>query len=396
MDETKIDLYVVARAGRPVWLKQTIESARRLLEPKPRQIHVVSPVGEPGMLDGRGAVGFAAGDIPVLKTLPPAARDGLFRQFLRWAVARFVETPAYMVMDSGSALTAPCKLLDEHGCVLPRENLFHFPDYRMHNWLFGKYPSPGGWFVEPTMVFDRKIVTEILSLIEKRYGNVRWFDAVLNILNGVPNTRFRASQAYGGYLETFHADRLRCHPCEHLRLPAESGACGQAPVITLDSDDPTPAEYEKPVLRMSTLGVNGRFGNQLFQYGFLRLFAQDHGMESQTPPWIGQSLFGHRDRFGPDPLPLWCEQDGEMPADMRRCGPRPAGHELWGYFQHHTSFCKSRQFEFRSLFRPLEHIRAPLDEAIKNLSGPDRTLIGLHLRRGDFTGGPQFLPAPTA
>jgi hypothetical protein len=392
MDAPQFELYVLNRPVPPAWLKRTIDSAAQWLDPKPSRILMVGQCGEANMLDARGAVGFASADIPVLKTLPADRRDETFRHFFRLAVSKFVKTPAYMVMNAGSALFSPCKVFGNGQYLLRRESLFHFPDYRMHNWLFGKYPLPGGWFLPSAMLFDREIVAEIMALVERRYG-LRWFDAVLNILNGVPDTRFNAAQVYGGYLETFHGQTMRSVESDHLRVTTETEPGYSAPVITLNSEDPTPPATDSRVLRMSTLGVNGRFGNQVFQYAFLRLFAKEHGMEAQNPPWIGSTLFGHSDRFSTDPLPLWCENNGELPREMSQCGPRPSSHEIWGHFQQHTSVHQPRHAEFRELFKPIESIRAPLEEAITSLRAGG-TLIGLHLRRGDYVGG-YFWPAPT-
>lgn len=36
----------------------------------------------------------------------------------------------------------------------------------------------------------------------------------------------------------------------------------------------------------------GRFGNNLFTYAFCRAYAENHGLELQTDPWIGQKIFG--------------------------------------------------------------------------------------------------------
>ncbi len=52
---------------------------------------------------------------------------------------------------------------------------------------------------------------------------------------------------------------------------------------------------DHPVLTMSSIGKLGRFGNQLFQYAFLRICAEKSGARVECPPWIGQILFGHKD-----------------------------------------------------------------------------------------------------
>ncbi|MEH7178583.1 hypothetical protein [Neobacillus vireti] len=55
---------------------------------------------------------------------------------------------------------------------------------------------------------------------------------------------------------------------------------------------------EQPIITMSTLGVNGRFGNQLLQYGFLKIYAKVYNLEVLTPKWIGQYLFGQNELHG--------------------------------------------------------------------------------------------------
>ena len=49
------------------------------------------------------------------------------------------------------------------------------------------------------------------------------------------------------------------------------------------------------VLTMSILGKLGRFGNQLFQYAFLRICASQIDARVECPVWVGQYLFGHKD-----------------------------------------------------------------------------------------------------
>ena len=51
----------------------------------------------------------------------------------------------------------------------------------------------------------------------------------------------------------------------------------------------------KEVILMSTLGSNGRFGNQIFQYAFLNIYAKKYDLDIKTPSWIGHDLFGHHD-----------------------------------------------------------------------------------------------------
>lgn len=406
METSGIDLFVLARPGHQSWLRDTIESARRHLRPSPDRVVVVGQPDEPGLaetarrfkadfLDGPGLLGFAPGDIPVLKSWSADRREECFRQFLKWALSSAARGRAYLAMDAGSALLGEREVFDGRRYVLAREDLFHFPDCRMHNWLFGMYPPPGGWFAPPSMVYDKTIVAQMLALIETRYAKIHWYDAVLNILNQVPATRFCAAQAYGGYAQTFHAGMVQFRSCRHARAAGGSADSAEAEMVTRGSGDPPMAPaLAKPILRMSTLGVNGRFGNQIFQYAFTRLFARRHGMEAQIPPWAGSALFGHQDRCGSEPLPLWREENGVLPPEMEELDKPKQSHELWGYFQCHTSFYRAHQAEFRAMFRPLDSIRVPLRQSVERLRSTGKTLVGIHLRRGDYAGG-DFWPAPS-
>ena len=45
-------------------------------------------------------------------------------------------------------------------------------------------------------------------------------------------------------------------------------------------------------IAMSSLGNNGRFANQLFQYAYVRLYALRHGLTPAIPAWEGNQFFG--------------------------------------------------------------------------------------------------------
>jgi hypothetical protein len=149
---------------------------------------------------------------------------------------------------------------------------------------------------------------------------------------------------------------------------------------------------------MSTLGRNGRFGNQLFQYFFLDLIARRTGGVVETPPWIGEELFSlpsrrptagaprriRQDPDDPDPEAVFSQIDGCDDID------------LWGYFQFHTRHLAPHRDRFRALFSPRPALARALDRGLARLAQRGRTLVALHLRRGDYVGGPLFYPAPSA
>ncbi len=152
-----------------------------------------------------------------------------------------------------------------------------------------------------------------------------------------------------------------------------------------------------PVITMSTLGLNGRFANQIFQYAFLKIYSKAHKLSVQTPPWIGQELFGHNDPPISRRLPeVRVESFSDYLAEsLSHESPLPFENvDFWGYFQYHTKFYAPHKEYFRSLFNPVPKVAVKVNEANTILRRRGKTVIGLHLRRNDYGYGPYFI-APT-
>jgi len=146
---------------------------------------------------------------------------------------------------------------------------------------------------------------------------------------------------------------------------------------------------------MSTLGRNGRFANQLFQYAFLRICAGRRGAAVQTSPWAGREIFGFRDPLVDAVAPVVI--DGERAADpelyLNRDDPIGGHVEFRGFFQYDTRHYRPHREYLRRLFRLDPKLRRLFDEVIARLRAPGRPLVALHLRRGDY-GHDQFFRAP--
>jgi Glycosyl transferase family 11 len=167
-----------------------------------------------------------------------------------------------------------------------------------------------------------------------------------------------------------------------------------------------------PVLTMSSLGQLGRFGNQIFQYAFLRICANESGAMVECPPWIGQKLFGHADapisrRLRPaiergefveslfDLIPEFVPyletlaelESSRIGSEALRNAPQNV--HLWGFFQLPTHLLKPHREFFCSLFEPVPEVRAPLDRALESIHSKAKTIVGIHVRRGDFITEPR-------
>ncbi|WP_454021078.1 glycosyltransferase [Azospirillum sp. Marseille-Q6669] len=139
---------------------------------------------------------------------------------------------------------------------------------------------------------------------------------------------------------------------------------------------------------MTTLGGNGRFANQLFQYAFLRLYGLRAGAGIAVPAWEGEGLFGLSDpRPGAEPHPelrFYGFDDDDL-ALWAMDAP-PVGVDFWGYFQEvPESWTRHRDF-LRRLFRLRADWSEPVDAAVAGLRAQGRTLVVLHVRRGDYAG----------
>jgi len=151
---------------------------------------------------------------------------------------------------------------------------------------------------------------------------------------------------------------------------------------------------KKPGISMSTLGTNGRFANQIFQYAFLKVYAKRNNLRVETPEWIGRTIFGCEDPPISRGFPQVYQGSKRHTDDPLVNTSEP--HEsvdFWGYFQYHTSYYRPDKAYFKSLFRPVAAIKKRLDEGLCSLRSMGKTIVGLHLRRGDY-GYAYFFIAP--
>jgi hypothetical protein len=138
---------------------------------------------------------------------------------------------------------------------------------------------------------------------------------------------------------------------------------------------------------MSSLGTNGRFANQLFQYAYVKLYALRHGLNAVIPAWDGRQLFGLDDpfckgttlpelRFGAftdDDRLLWDMDD--PPIDI----------DLWGYFQEIPKCWEQHRSLLRRMFTLSKEFDGGIDAWLRDVTlGGQRTLVAVHVRRADY------------
>ncbi len=142
---------------------------------------------------------------------------------------------------------------------------------------------------------------------------------------------------------------------------------------------------------ISSLERNGGFANQLFQYAFVKLYALRHGVSAAVPAWRGKYLFDLDDpscvdldlpqlrfrAFIDDDRVLW-DRD-EPPIDI----------DLSGYFQEIPKCWRRHRPLLRRMFQLCAAHQSAIDAWHSDVTrGGRRTLVAVHVRRGDYRTQP--------
>ncbi|MBI3513895.1 MAG: hypothetical protein HY060_07525 [Proteobacteria bacterium] len=159
-------------------------------------------------------------------------------------------------------------------------------------------------------------------------------------------------------------------------------------------------EPSSNAVSMQSLGNNGRFANQLWQYAFLHLYGLRNNCRVQTPRWIGQMLYG---LAAEPPNPSFSCQSFTLFTGVERhlwtMAEPPRNIDFWGYFQEVPESWRHHRALLRRLFTPQAMFVELIDRWIKRVVPPDATLVGIHVRRGDYPlfnheSMPWFRPIP--
>jgi hypothetical protein len=157
---------------------------------------------------------------------------------------------------------------------------------------------------------------------------------------------------------------------------------------------PSTPDIGIPALSLSLLGQDGAFGNQIFQYAFAKLYTEKHAMRLELYDWIGRPLFGTMDAPITKFLPFILEIE-YLREDLFSMPPAQLGlrnRDTQGYFQFHTRRFRPYRERFTSLFKPLPRVESAMQILMDDLRARGRTLVALHLRRGDAAAQGRMSP----
>ena len=138
---------------------------------------------------------------------------------------------------------------------------------------------------------------------------------------------------------------------------------------------------------MTSLGKTGLFGNQMFQYLYVKFYALRHCLTAAFPLWQGNHVFDLKDTscaelhlpelsfspFTEDDLVLW--QMAEPPINV----------DLRGYFQEIPVCWRNHRSLVRRMFQVSAEYRRLIDDWRDEVTlAGKRTLVTVHVRRGDY------------
>ena len=147
----------------------------------------------------------------------------------------------------------------------------------------------------------------------------------------------------------------------------------------------TQAEDARPIVQMTRLGRMGRWANMLFQYAFLRVYARRRGARVEVPHWAGRDVYGFDDPRPSRALPEWLEATDPQEQAFPPAGDEVLDHDFVGYGQVHTSwYAPDREFLCSLYSSPVPAVAARMAGPVAALRSRGRTVVGVHLRRGDY------------
>lgn len=150
------------------------------------------------------------------------------------------------------------------------------------------------------------------------------------------------------------------------------------------------------LIRVPRLGRHGRFGNQIFQHAFGRLYARRNQCDLELGWWVGREWFGLEDKpISGIKLPVIREkhEHGEHDAIIPNLKPQPVDCDFEGYFQYRTSYYLADQAGIQSRYRPLPRFEAHVRPLLDRLRSLGHTIVSVHVRRGD-SGRKAFFLSP--
>jgi len=146
-----------------------------------------------------------------------------FQQFIKWAVRKCSLSENYVVLDSDTVFIRPVVLVRNNRFVFHRSGQFHAPYFRTFESLLGYFPERQRSFIVNYMIFNVRIVDEIIAQIEGG-GPRNWYERILDVIDREEISSFSEFETYGYYVSARYPNSFYSEECPNLGVPSERTA----------------------------------------------------------------------------------------------------------------------------------------------------------------------------
>ena len=276
----------------------------------------------------------------------------------------------------------------------------HAPYFNSIEKLLNISKSVNFSFIAQSFVFKKKWINEFIIELETLH-KIPWVQSILEKSDLSHPSGFSEYETLGNWLMSKHKSEIAFNTASWERFG--SSKCGLNGIeefklrqpschfISFESWDGYIGE--KNLVQMSTLGRNGRFGNQIFQYFFLRLIEHELSFEIRFPQWLGNQLFcipSSEELVGttyPIDWGIAAQKTDTPELDLSRIKKlmdlnNTNSLDISGHFHHHTKHLKKYKKLFEETFTLDGHLVKQVQKRLHEI-GSDQ-VIAIHVRAGDY------------
>lgn len=342
------------------------------------------------------------------------------QQLIKLAAIDYLQAEDDRLMLIWDADTVPLKKLNfykDGRCIYFMGSVAHPPYFISLSRILNLSKLANFSFIAQCFVMKKKWIREFISELEELH-KINWFEAILDQSDLSHPSGFSEYETLGNWLMARHKDEIAFNTSKWERLG--SSRCGlknleqyrlSNPNILFISFESWDGQMlDVGLVQMSTLGRNGRFGNQIFQYFFLRLVHYKLAYEVRNSRWIGEKLFGLEgskellnSTFPVDWQPV-AQRNDTPETDLQRIEFLMNRNntnclDISGYFHYQTKNLIPYKELFLSIFRANEILVGRIRERLSVLG--IKRLIAIHIRATDYisiekeSGGFGFAMSPS-
>lgn len=271
-------------------------------------------------------------------------------------------------------------------------------------------------FIAQCFVLKKKWIREFISEIEELH-KTNWYEAILDQSDLSHPSGFSEYETLGNWLMARHKDEIAFNSSKWERFGSSKCGLKNLEQYKLSNPNISFVSFESwdgqildvGLVQMSTLGRNGRFGNQIFQYFFLQLVHDKLGYEVRNSIWLGEKIFGLKaskellsSAFPADWQPV-AQRNDTPEIDLQRIEFLMSRNktnclDISGYFHYQTKNLIPNKDLFQSTFRINDALKNRINQRLRDLN--IKNLIAIHVRATDYlsiekeSGGFGFAMSP--